>query len=426
MYVANRAQLALATIGERMAQVVDPSARARMTGEYLALLNEYHAGKVGPDFERRVQLVLSRSGFGQTSYKLTPALGTINDRFFRAYADAAAALERLEALAARQSNPELRQKWEWFLKDNGQELTMLHDEAEIASANVHLSRMDALASQASNILAARLMPAEVEWRRRLQQPPVTYAPRGNSAAVSRQALALNWYPGHRAVPPTLEQKKYPYARGRMRDQPGQGVKTGLAGIFDSFQELVTGAVDMATGTAAASAGETRELFNDAVKRLAGVRDRLAAAESDLARLQASGAEAEPLAEAHGELGRRYASAKAGLEALAADLKTYSYDTLDTAQELVRGMLGQPQVPGADSAGSADATWLLFRGQVTDNRDAVLKLEKDAVAAETQLGAAMRAAGLSAAPRAGAVALSGGILTLAAGAAALVWFGRRRK
>lgn len=425
MYISNQAKLALATIGERMAQVVDPTARAQMTGEYLSLLNEYHAGQTGPDFERRVRLALSRAGFGQTSYKLTPALGTINDRFFRAYSDAAAALERLEALAARQSNLELRQKWEWFLRDIGQALTRLHDEAEIASANVHLSRMDALASSASNILAARLMPAEVEWRRRLQQPAVNYAPRGNSAAVSRQALAPRWYPAPDARPATREQKQYPYSRERMRGQPGQGVKTGLAGIFDSFQELVTGAVDVARGTAAASAGETRELFNDAVKRLAGVRDRLGAQETELTRLQATGEKAAGLAEAHAEHRRRCDSARAELNALAADLKSYSYDRLDSAQELVRGMLGQDPV-ACDSDTSADATWLLFRSQIVEARDTIVKLEKDAVAFEAQLSAAERAAGLSPLARPGAAALGGGILALAAAAGALFYFSRRRR
>lgn len=430
--LANRSAVALSTIGERMAQVVDPAARQRMTGEYLALLHEYQSGRVRPDFNRRVELLLSRTGFGQLHYKLTPALGTVNDKFFRSYTDAAESLTRLEALAARQPNAEVRTKWEWFLKDIGQRLVNLHNEAEIATGNVNLSRMDALANQVNNILAARLMPAEVEWRRALGQAPVTFLPRGNSAAVAESAQAGMPNRAFQAPPVTEAQGQYPYARTRMRGQPGQGEvtryyaregrRTGLAGILDTFTELVTGTWDSAKGTAAATTGETEALFNDTVRRLAALKSRLSAQDTDIKRLQgAASPDADKLSADLAYRQRGYNSAKAEIDGIAAQLKMYSYDVLDSASELVRSLLGQDEM----AVSTVPASWLVLRPQIDTAAGDVVTLEKDSVNAEAAISSALRAAGLTGMPRAAAVAAGGGLLALAAGAAALLVLSRKR-
>ena len=421
MYTRNGSANSLATIAERMGQVVDPTLRASLTREYLALLDEYHAGRAGADFDRRVAGALARAGTGRTHYKLTPLLGRINDRFFRAYTDAAESLARLEQLSARQTDAALRERWEGFLRDIGQRLTELHTEAEIASGNVHLSRMDALANETLNLLAARLMPAEVEWRRKLNQPAPEFRPRGYSGAVSRTALPDVYEPGHRVRAASQEELKYPYRRNRMRAQPGQGVKTGLAGILDSFQQAVTEGWDMAKGTVAATAGETEELFKDAVTRLNQARTRLDAQEADIKRLQAAGNQAAGLAADLAERRRRWDSARAELNDVAGSMKSYSYDRLDSAQELTRELLGQDET----AEGTVPATWLLFRGQIEAARGHVLVLEKDNAAFESVLGGALARAGLAALPRAG-VAAGGGLLALAAGLSALFYFGRRRR
>jgi hypothetical protein len=421
MYVNGGSANSLAAIAERMAQIVDPNLRAQLTREYLALLNEYHTGRAGPDFDRRVALALSRAGFGQVSYKLTPLLGRVNDRYYRAYSDAAESLERLSRLAARQTNAALRAKWEWFLKDVGQRLTELHTEAEIASGNVHLSRMDALANETLNLLAARLMPAEVEWNGKLRQPLPEFRPRGYSGAVSRTAMPDAYEPGHAVRAHTQEELKYPYRRNRMRAQPGGGKRSGLSGILDTFQQVVTTTWETARGTAAATAGETEALFQDAVKRLGLARTRLDAQETDVKRLQLAGDAAAALAADLAERRRRWDSARAELNGIAGSMKSYSYDKLDSAQQLTRELLGQDEV----AAGTVPATWLLFRGQIEGAREHVLALEKDNAAFEATLGGALSRAKLAALPRATSAALGGGVLALAAAAGALLWFSRRR-
>jgi hypothetical protein len=401
----------LTEIGTRMASVVDPDLRAKFTQRYLGLLSEWHR------FPRRGNAVnITRERFpadvanlflavqgGLSTYKLTPALGTINDRFNRAYSDAISALNRLERLVEAQSDIGAKDRWRVEVDALREEVNQRRSQAEVTSSNANLSQLDALASQVQQYVAAKLIPRELEWRRRLGLMKPRYCARGESGVVAVAARPDLWEVGRG--------RKAAYGR-----QPGIGpagnyvTRPGLSGdLLDSISQLAQGAWATVSRGVAAGASAKYASFENAVKRAAGARKRHAAHRVMIENVRVEDpGRADELQQNLTERGVQLSNIEAQLRSIAASLNRTVFDSWDSPGSFVKAHLGELDA-------SQGAAVMLYAGDIDSanaNLDTLeaadMKFERDA-------------AGSSPA----ALAAGGGLALLAIAAAGAYIMSRRR-
>ncbi len=405
---------ALAKIAENMSMVVDPEARMRLSDEYLGLLNDYYTKRDLVNFPARAASLLKRVLGGRVRYKLLPSLGTISERFYKAYSDAGASLARLGKLRDRQPDLKIRKRWTEWLRAIGFRLEHLKNQAEVSSANAQLSQYDALANTALNLLAAQLMPAEVEWAKKLEGVTMRFQARGASAAVSMVAYPRSYNPGYAVPPATIHQQQYPY---KFHDRLSRGGHfPGLSGFFDEFKQLVTGTWGAAKEGILADAKGINEQFKDSVIRAKRLEEIHLIQANEISQIRGEDPErGNALKENLAERDRQLKTVVALLNEIASEMKLWSYDTLDAPLQTVREMLGQ----ALTTPETAPATALLFADRIREARARVVALEGEAKTAQGEIDA------LSAAEK-GALAGGAGLALAAAGLGAYFLFGRKKR
>jgi hypothetical protein len=423
MITADQTAERLAAIAENMAMIVDKGLRARLSSEYLTVLDEYHSGRKGRDFPGRVKGLLARVMAGRKHYKLLPGLGTISERFYAAYGNAVKSLERLGAMADRQPDRRTRDAWTGWLKDIGFQLQKLLEQAEFSSANVALSRLDALANQVNNLLASQLLPAEMEWRKRMNQAPMRYeSTEGRSGAVAKAIYPQSFNPGYSVPAASLAQKKRPYYRKARIGPTGHG--PALSGLWEDFKDVVTEGWSKAKDTVSESVGDIERVYRGAAARASALRQAQAEQNASIEAMRGSDPErAEALSETLSVHKTRLDSAVAQLSGIAAEMSRYSYDSLDAPLDILRQAgLGQTASEAAGdkliTAATGPATWLLFADRIRAADAELGQLQRDSEALSAQLN--------SWSPVKVAAVAGGGGLALAAAAVGAFIFLRGRK
>lgn len=381
----------LASIAEQMAMVVDRTLRARLSGEYLELLQEFHTpGPKRRDFNARVYCLLKKVIAGRKQYKLMPGLGTISERFYAAYGNAVKSIGRLQKLADRQADARTRDAWTGFLKDTGFTLQRLYSQAEFSSANVNLSRLDALANQVNNLLASQLLPAEVEWRKRLHQPKVRYeVTQGRSGALAKEVYPSKFNPGFSTPAATLAQRKRPYYRKARIGPTGHGPR--LSGLWEDFKSVVTGAWEGAKEHVQGSVDDVKRLFDGATLRARAIRQVQEEQNASIEAMRAHDAQrAAALSSTLEDQRTRLESGIAQLDGIAAEMKTWSYDSLDTPLQMLKENLGLGQtLPNSDvlvTDRTAPATWLLFADRIRAADSNLATLQRESAELSDQINA----------------------------------------
>jgi hypothetical protein len=137
----------LSRLAEHLSQVVDPALRMRLESQYLTLLGEYNNGARGKDIDGAVNDLWKQTVAGTTQYKLWPGIGTAHGQFYDNRDAAQAVLDRLGQLCGLQKDLEVRKVWLRKVSELQAILDALDNEAQFASTNVSLSRLDSLATQ---------------------------------------------------------------------------------------------------------------------------------------------------------------------------------------------------------------------------------------------------------------------------------------
>jgi len=332
----------LALIAEAMGSVVDARMRARLQADYLTLLQEYHArGRAAtPAMAAQVNQLLQRVKTAQVNYKYDPGLGTIGDRFWAAWEKAQAAMDRLVNLVQQQTDPDTRTRQAQAVNDLDNKLERLRREMDYASANVHLSRLDALANEVNALLAIHILPRERQW----------------SSALSRQ-FPKRSYPVTENIPRGGSGIETMYAR------PGawQQVQSELAGWYEDYTASVTGSVQKSRQRIKNQSEALWSSWQHSVKALGTLKPRL----EKLLRDPRKNAVAT-------ELKRRWDDGVAQARMIAAQLKqTSNWD----APELY----AQSQL-GADVK-DQEAAILFFAADVGKLASSVAGMEADVVSLE---------------------------------------------
>jgi hypothetical protein len=182
----------LSRCAENLDRVVDPALRQRLMGQYLGYLQQWHGGVRGKQMDEAIRGLWNQVASGAVQYKLWPGLGTTHGQFYDTRDSALAVLDHLSQLVGRQKNLNIRRRWLAELADMRGQIAMLDREAKMASTNVNLSRLDTLASQASNITAQKLIPRMQEWATAVKAGMPMIDPGGESAAVSIAARPDLW------------------------------------------------------------------------------------------------------------------------------------------------------------------------------------------------------------------------------------------
>lgn len=414
MYV--QAEAVLSRIPEELSSVVDAELRARLQERYLGLLQEYHArrraygrGKAfTPEMNLEAQTLLQHASQGRRSYYLAPGatlggLGTLASKFRGALASARAALERLAKLADLQRDMDARARWGMEIADLSAGLDRLEGEADYASANVNLSRLDALANEVQNTLAAQILTREAHWSKLLDRKPPALVSAGTSAALSVAARPDLWSVKPGAGIPS----------SAVREGATEGYTLSGDGFWTGFQNLFSGMI--ASGQA--DADKLYGRFKATVLKAAQItsRHRRHAAEiekfraAELAeRGDGSSPETDALAANLAERQGRLNSLVAEIRSLAAQLRSLTAGTWVEPEEHVAASLGQ-----LDAVKSA--AMLLFAPQVEALEGAAAGVERDDLKFEEDTGLS-----------AGMGKALGVALPLLAGAGLLYALSRRRK
>jgi uncharacterized coiled-coil protein SlyX len=358
----------LATIGERLSAVVDPALRARLSGVYLGLLQQQSRGGTGPEFNAGVAALWEQVKGGLTQYSLWPGLGTVHGKFYDALDSAEAVMERLDKLVEMQGEAARRTRWRAELEDARFMLEKLSTEADMASTNAHLSRLDALAVSVANITSVQLIPRLAAWSKELRRNVPQVVPTGDFGIT-----AFNASP-------------------EMFLRP-----EGLGDAVGAFTDLLTRQL---TGQGAAEGAALLAEYKRDVLLAKGLRGRHALQEQQIGRL----AEANPLkAEMNRQLAeraQRLDSVVATLRALANNLKTMSFDAWDEPYAAVREALGE-------LSPDHSAALAFYAPDLKKSTAELAALQAGADAADRQLGT------YKAGSAAGAFALGIGVLALLA-------------
>jgi hypothetical protein len=335
----------LTEIGSAMSSVVDPDLRARLTQKYLALLQTWQGFRrrgnqvdvTSDRFIPEVENLYAATRGGQASYKLSPALGTINNRFHRAYTDAVGSLDRLEQMANAQYDIGLKGRWLGEVRDLREKMDYYNDQASVSSANVNLSQLDALTSQVQQFLAAQLMPREIRWRKQLGLEARRYSARGDSGVVARAARPDLWYVGRKPA-------RY-YRREAMKhgytQQPTSGRPSLSGDLFDEISQFATSLWSGVESGVKENADARYAEFEDAVKRTAAIRKR-----QDAHRILIEGIRAEDAARAIDlntnleERRKQLVNVEAQLREIADSLKRLTFNKWDSPGQLVAQHLGK--------------------------------------------------------------------------------------
>lgn len=341
----------LNAIAERMAGIVDPALRQRLTGLYLGLLTEYNNRRMGPNFHGRVSDLWTQVRAGLTQYRLWPGLGTVHGEFYDALDSALGVMDRLDRLVAMQRDPEKRRRWAGEVQDFRFMLDRLADDAQRASTNVNLAFLDALASQAAGITATHLVPRMVQWGREVRLAVPALVPSGQRAVTT------------------------------LATRPDQIYRPeGLGEAAEGFLKLaqIRGMGTGGGGRALREAGTVYARYKRAVLRSKGLAARHALQARKVAALQARRDERAPKLSADlAERERNLASVQANLRDVAGRLKTVTYDTFDTPLTHLRQELGVL----TEQKGAAI---LLYNPQITAAEKALTTLESEAGLADGDL------------------------------------------
>lgn len=184
----------LADIGQDMSMVVDPGLRARLTGAYLGLLKAYHARQVGGNFNKLVQELHRQVKAGLVQYKLEPGLGDASERVEQSLEAAMASIKRLALLASRQRDLATRRTWEARIEALTHQLNRVDNEMDLATSQVNLSRLSALAGTVDNLVAVQMMPTEVAWSQALGLRPPVFVP-GSRVESGAQVIQAGYFRG---------------------------------------------------------------------------------------------------------------------------------------------------------------------------------------------------------------------------------------
>jgi hypothetical protein len=332
----------LALIAEAMGSVVDARMRARLQADYLTLLQLYHGGnrRDTPQMLTATQQLLQRVKTAQVNYKYDPGLGTIGDRFWAAWEKANAAMDRLVGLVQQQTDPDLRNSQAAEVNDLDNKLQRLRQEMDYASANVNLSRLDALANEVNALLAIHVLPRERGWSAALsrQHPkrayPVTEVePQGRSGVLSMYGRPTAW----------------------------QQVQSELAGWYDDYTNAVTGSVQQSRQRIQHQSEALWSSWQNSVRALGVLKKRL----ERLLQSAAKNAVAT-------ELKRRWDDGVAQARMIAAQLKATS--SWDDPERYAQAQLG------ADVK-DKEAAILFYAADVGKLSTTVARLEADVVSLE---------------------------------------------
>jgi len=362
----------LTEIGSAMSSVVDPDLRARLSQRYLALLGTWQrfprsGNQVNVTSRRFVpeveNLYVAVRG-GGASYKLSPALGTINNRFHNAYRDAMASLARLSKLANVQKDIGMRGRWQGELRDYNAKLQHYNDQANVASANASLSMLDALASQVHQYMAAKLMPMEIQWSKLLGVTGPRFSSRGSSGMVSRAARPDLWYVGRK---PAMYYRREARKRG-YTTQPTSG-RASLGGdLFEQIKEFATSTWGGVSDNLKAGADNNYTIFDDAVKRTAAIRKRQ---DGHRILIETIRSEAPDRAVALNtnleERQKMLVNIESMLHSIATDLKRMTFDQWDSPGQLVAHHLGKLNT-------EERAAVVFYSGDINEAMNAVKQLE----------------------------------------------------
>lgn len=293
----------LSAVADDLSQVVDARLRAILQQDYLTLLKAYQDGgrRENARLADRAAMLLKRVRAASTSYMFDPGLGTIGYKFERAWDVAQAAMGRLRRIVSAQGDSETRYAWSVELSNLHDKLNRLYSEMQFASANVNLSRMDALANEANGIITIHLLPRERSWGKAvgLAAGPLP-VPRGDSGLISKYSAPRAWR-----------------ARGM-----------ALSGWYEDYQEAVTEAYQKGRKRVAGNAGTLMGLWRRSVERLGKLGKRLAAIRKPA------------LKESLLNTQMQYENLVARYRALAAQMKTQA--AFDAPQQSLERGLGQDQ------------------------------------------------------------------------------------
>jgi hypothetical protein len=379
----------LAESAEKMAGVVDAGFRAQLTGEYLALLKAWHStpsrekAMRAAEFGGRAKDLARKVSAGLVQYKLEPGLGDMQDKVRDSLSDARDSMMRLEKLAARQNVLATRQTWEFRLKRLAEILSRVRSEMQFASAQVNLSRLDALASTVNNLLAVEMLPLELEWSAALKVAPPKFMP---GASADSGALSLLT------------------SRGLWTRTLGDAAEDDLA----AYQQAVTDAWDTSVEDVENRAGAAWGKFQDIVKRLAALKVKHSEQAVVAGKLEAAGDEAAPAL--RGDLSKRELQLSGlitEVRNLAESMKKTSFDLFDEPGQLVRTQLG------SDLGREKAAVALFYSPQIEDLLGKIPALESGAQEFDARSGARATAGNVT------AIGVAAGL-----GLIALLAFGRK--
>ena len=402
----------LTEIGEAMASVVDARARALLTSKYLALLARYQdmrrkrqqPGR-DPALAREVTFLARQVRAGQADFKTQIGLGRVTDDFFRLYGQARAGVDRLRQLAGAQNDPGTKRLWAAEIEAVSDRLDILYKDAELASSNVHLSRLDSLEAQLGQLQARDIMGREITWRKALGLAAPAYSPGGRSGVVSLVARPDLMYPDWRTAPGNSGAGGFP--RGNVPPSVARKA-AGLGGWLDDLKEAVTGAWGTAVGETQAAAEKAWKDYQAQVDRAAKLKVAVAGASGALGALAKNDPEkASGLKPALDGVAVEIDSAVAELRGIAEEMDRLVPEGWAEPADYLKGRLG-----GLSITRSAAA--LFFAPRIRDVALALDSAEAGADKVRSALGAYLpKAAG-------------GAVLALAAGAGLLLLARRGRR
>jgi len=364
----------LASIAERMAAVVDSALRARLSGQYLGLLKERQSGRMGQDFHARVASLWEQTKQGMNQYTLWPGLGTVHGKFYDALDSAEAVLARLDRLVALQQDPAKRRRWAAEVHDIEFMLQKLANEAQMASTNAGLSRLDALAVSVANITSIQAIPRMTSWSAELKQKAPQIVPGGEFGITSLVNRPETW-------------------------QQPEGLGDAAGGYAESLQNVLAAP---GSATAAAQGGALLAEFKKDILRAKGLQARHALQGKKIAGVETVNLPRyNELSRNLGERDQRLMSVTANMRALAGNLKTMSIDQWDDPYAAVKDSLG---IITDDHA----LAIMFYAPDVKNISSDLDALERDAALVDADLGGA---GGLASGAAAGAFALGLGALAL---------------
>jgi hypothetical protein len=311
----------LSDVAERMAGVVDAGMRARLTGEYLALLQTWHSypsstlALQAPGFAQRVKTLDTMVRRSLLQYKLEPGFGDLETRVEESLQAAMSSMQRLSSLAAAQKELTVRRRWEARLMAIAERLQRVDDELVFANTSVNLSRMSSLKGTVDNLMAVEMLPLELEWSRALGVTPPNFTP---SNKVESGALSIT------SAPELWRQ--------------GLSGPDGAAEMLTAYNQAVTADWQEQSGAVLARAAGAVNAFNATVLSVADSRRRLVAQAQWLGGQKARAD--FPALKAHLTDFKASADSLAlELKGLAESINASTYDRYDEPEQMVRKHLG---------------------------------------------------------------------------------------